>query len=125
MAEYRERICDQAQRLLDAEMSVAMGVSYLYRKPKEGKKGEPRKIERVTDEETIRRFLNGELGGDEDYYFITTEKPDTLTIRGMLDRTFDKPGQRVSVTDGDGNALQAPGSVAFIIQQQPGAVNKT
>lgn len=95
---YRQRVCEQAQRLLDAEMAVAQGCSFLYRKPKSAPKGEPRKVELVTDEATIRRFLDGELDHDEtDWYFITTERPDTGTIRNMLDRTFDRPAQRVEV----------------------------
>lgn len=95
---YRERVCRQAQRLLDAELTVAQGCSYLYRKPKKAEKGETRKAELVKDEETIRKFLDGELDHDEDdWYFITAEKPDTFTIRGMFDRTFDKPGQRHEV----------------------------
>jgi hypothetical protein len=121
---YRERVCQQAQRLLDAEMTVAQGCSFLYKKPKESKKGEARKSERVTNPETIRAFLDGELEDDADeFFYIVTERPDTLTIRNMLDRTFDKPAQRVEMTDGEGNAV--PMAVTFVIQQQPGAVNRT
>lgn len=125
LAEYRSRICQQAQRLLDAEMTVALGCSFLFCKRKADKKGE-RKVERVTSEETIRQYLNGELDNAEDeYYYITADKPDTLTIRGMFDRTFDKPGQRVAVTDGDGNALTVPNAVVFVVQQQKDSENRT
>lgn len=125
LAEYRKRVCEQAQRLLDAEMSVAVGCSYLFRKPKEAPKGQKeRKIERVTDEETIRAYLNGELDDDNDYYFITTEKPDTLTIRGMFDRTFDKPGQRVEVS-GDPDQPLIPSAIQFVFTQQPDSENRT
>lgn len=100
---YRERVCRNAQRLLDAEMTVALGCAMLFRKPKNGKG----KVERVTDEETIRRYLGGELDHDElDWYFIVTERPDSNTIRGMFDRTFDKPAQRVAVTGEDGGAVE-------------------
>ena len=112
LREYRVRVCGQAQRLLDAELAVAQGCSYLYRKPKSAPKGEPRKAERVTDPEIIRKFLDGELDTDEtDWYFITTERPDTLTIRGMLDRLWDKPGQRHEVSGPEGKPL--------VIQWQP------
>jgi hypothetical protein len=104
---YRERVCDQAQRLLDAEMTVALGCSMLLKRPKTSPKGEPRKTEVVTDEATIRAFLDGELDQDEnDFYFITTERPDTNTIRGMFDRTFDKPAQRTEVTGANGGAVE-------------------
>lgn len=106
LAEYRKRVCQQAQRLLDAELSVAFGCSYLYRKPKEGKKGEPRKVELVTDEVTIRRYLDGDLDHDEhDFYFITTDKPDSLTIRNVMDRTFDRPAQRMELAGDGGGPL--------------------
>lgn len=107
MRAYRERVCAQAQRLLDAELTVAQGCSYLFRKPKSAPKGEQRKAELVTDEATIRRYLDGEFDHDEkDFYFITTERPDTNTIRGMFDRTFDKPAQRHEVTGENGGPVR-------------------
>jgi hypothetical protein len=100
---YRDRVCRVADRLLDAELAVAQGCSFLYRKPKAGKE---RKSERVTDPEVIRRFLDGELDNDEsDWYFIVAEKPDTLTIRGMFDRLWDKPGQRHEVSGPEGGPI--------------------
>ena len=126
LAEYRTRVQANAQRLLDAELSVALGCSVLYRKPKQGPKGEPRKAELVKDPETIRQYLDGQLDDDAtDWYFITTERPDTLTIRNMLDRTFDKPAQRTEVTGKDGAELTVPASVAFIVRQQDDATNRT
>jgi hypothetical protein len=114
---YRERVCKVADRLLDSELTVALGCAMLFRKPKTGK---DRKAERVTDEDTIRRYLDGELDTDEsDWYFIVTEKPDTFTIRGMFDRTFDKPAQRHEVTGKDGAPI--PPAVQFVIQKQDGA----
>lgn len=121
LAEYRARVCRQAERLLNAELTVAQGCSYLFKRAKETPKGKERKTERVTNEETIRQYLDGELDDDaNDYYFITTDKPDTFTIRGMFDRTFDKPAQRMPI-DEDGNALSIPGVVQFVIQKVPGA----
>ena len=123
---YRERVCQQADRLLDAELAVAQGCSYLYRKPKTAPKGEARKAELVTSEVEIRAFLNGELDDSEtEYYFITTERPDTATIRGMFDRTFDKPAQRVEVAGDQDTPLIPPGGITFVIQQQPGAENRS
>ena len=124
---YRERVCQQAQRLLDAEMSVAQGCSFLYRKPKTAPKGEPRKAELVTDEATIRAYLNGELDSDDtEWFFITTERPDTLTIRNMLDRTFDKPAQRVEVAgDQEKPLIPAGATLAFVASIIPGSENRT
>ena len=125
LAEYRRRVCEQAQRLLDAELSVAQGCSYLYRKPKQSEKGQKeRKAERVENPEVIRQYLDGELDDDaNDYYYITAEKPDTLTIRGMLDRTFDRPAQRMELTGEGGGSI--PVAVQFLIQQAPNSENQT
>lgn len=121
LQEYRARVCGQAQRLLDAELTVALGCSFLFKKPKAGKE----RVERVTDATTIQRYLNGELDDDAtDWYFITAEKPDSLTIRNMFDRTFDRPAQRMEVTGGEGEPL-VPSAISFVIVQQPGAENRT
>lgn len=110
LREYRQRVCRLADDLLDAELTVARGVTFLFRKPKSGK---DRKVERVTDEETIKRYLDGELDSDEqDWYFIAAEKPDTATIRGMFDRTFDRPAQRHELTGGGGGPVQVVASSA-------------
>ncbi len=122
---YRQRVCAQAQRLLDAELTVALGCTFLYRKPKEAPKGKERKVERVTDAETIEKFLNGELEGDKDFYFITTEKPDPLTIRGMFDRTFDRPAQRMELTGEGGASLIPEGGVTFVMRVDPEAKNRS
>lgn len=104
---YRERVCKVADRLLDAEITVARGCSFLWKKPKTAPKGEPRKAELVKDQATIQRYLDGDLDQDpDDYYFITTERPDTNTIRNMFDRTFDKPAQRTEVSGPDGGPLE-------------------
>lgn len=105
---------------------MGLGCSMLWKKPKQAPKGEPRKAEMVTDPETIRKYLDGELDHDEhEYYFITTEKPDTFTIRGMFDRTFDKPAQRTEVTGEGGQPLLAGSIVNFLVSQQPGSENQT
>lgn len=111
---YRQRVCRQAQRLLDAELTVAQGCTMLFKKPKASdRKSEPRKVEQVKDEATIRAYLDGDLDDDpDDYYFITTERPDTGTIRGMFDRTFDKPAQRTEITGEGGGPVQVIASSA-------------
>lgn len=114
---YRDRVAKNTQRLLDAEMTVAQGVTMLFKKPKAAAKGEPRKVERVTDEATIRAYLDGELDNDEhDFYFLATERPDTVTIQRMLDRTYDKPPQAVALGGTDGGAIEVVQKVVFVVQ---------
>jgi hypothetical protein len=111
---YRDRVAKNTQRLLDAEMTVAQGVTMLFKKPKAGAKGETRKVERVTDEATIRQYLDGELESDQnDFYFLATERPDTVTIQRMLDRTYDKPPQAVALGGTDGGAIEVVKRVVF------------
>lgn len=94
--EIKLRIAQQAQRLVDAQLGVALGNSFLFCVSYEGT-GKDRKkvVEQVTDIETIRAYLNDELNqqGDEEYYYVTTEKPDSKAIDSLLDRAFGRPIQ--------------------------------
>lgn len=100
LAAYRARVCKIADDLLDAELTAAKGCTFLFKRPKNGK------VERVTSEALIKQFLDGELPNTDDaFYFISTEKPDTMAIRGIFDRTFDRPAQRVELGGTNGEAV--------------------
>ena len=56
----------------------------------------------ITSQEEIERYLAGDYDESEEYYYITTEKPDNKAIDSLLDRTFGKAQQSVDLTsDGD------------------------
>jgi hypothetical protein len=100
--EVKERIAKNAQRLLDAQLTLAMGTSYLFCITYEGSgKNKKKVVEQVTDLFTIERYLNGELDGggsdDEGYFYITAEKPNAIAINDMLNRAFGKPKEEIEI----------------------------
>lgn len=96
--------------LVNAQFTLAKGVSYLYKIEKEqtiGPKGgvsyRAKKPELVTSQWEIESYLQGlvdEANGEglEDkhdrsatYYYLTTAKPENNAIDSILDRTMGKP----------------------------------
>jgi hypothetical protein len=95
-AAMRQRIFGQADRLISAQLTNAFGCSYLYvvHTDAEGKRG---KAQLVTDPEIIKLHIDGELkDAENEYYFITTEKPDSKAIEDLLNRGFGKPEQAIT-----------------------------
>jgi hypothetical protein len=100
LREYRKRVSKVTDRLLNKQLSLAEGIQMLFRihTDKKGNRGKP---ELVDDEYEIQCYLNGDFeGNDEDYYFITTAKPDNMAINSILDRTYGKPDQ-TNILKGD------------------------
>jgi len=97
IARFQERVRHHIDPIFDSQLALARGCSYIYRvdEVKEGKE-KKRKHVLVTDPEEIQAYLDDEIE-EEDYYYITTDKPDNNAIRDMLDRTFGKPQQSVEM----------------------------
>lgn len=99
--EYQDKIRGQADRLFNAQMNLAEGVTMLFRIEKDGK-GNKKKPELVTSQSEISQFIeecggyDGQMNGDT-YYFLTTKVPDSRTISDMLDRALGKPDQSISL----------------------------
>lgn len=99
---YQEKIRKQADRLFNAQMNLAEGVTMLFRVKKD-KKGNNLKPELVTSQSEISQFIeecggyDGKMNGDT-YYFLTTKVPDSRTITDMLDRALGKPDATLDVT---------------------------
>lgn len=108
---FKARVTRGTDRLFNAQMSLAEGVTLLFKIEKD-EKGNNKKPELVTDEETVGRFID-ECGGYEGtmdggtYYFITTKVPDNRAIDSMLDRTYGKTKDRIDLTSGD-KPIQQP-----------------
>lgn len=106
----QERISKHADRLFAAQMSIAEGVTMLFKVEKD-EKGNNKKPELVTDQNTIQRFIDecggydGQMDGDT-YYFLTTKVPDNKAIDSMLDRAFGKADSKLDLTSG-GDPIQA------------------
>lgn len=85
---FDQRVMRAADRLFNAQLSQAEGVSILLRRPKVGKG----RTEVVSDPKTIQRYFDGELENDEaDWYFIAVEKPNAEAADRLLNRGLGKP----------------------------------
>lgn len=106
--EIKQRVLREKSNLLNCQFSLAYGCSYLYKISK-NKKGEKQKPELITDTFTIERYLSGEFDKKKDeYYFITTDKPNGYVIDSLLDRTFGKATQVTELSGRDGEPLLGP-----------------
>lgn len=109
MEEIRQRVLHAKDSLINSQMNLAHGVSFLYRIDKEtDKKGNTRNSKPilVTSQAEIEAYLAGEYeDAEETYYYITTEKPDNKALDSLLDRTFGKAIQRTEMTGKDGGEL--------------------
>jgi hypothetical protein len=127
LAEVRQRIMTQAQRILDAQLSLAQGQQFLYKiekelqiGPKGGKKYVSSKPKLVTDQWEIEAYLDGlvESGDMHDendpeatYYFITAKEPSNMAIDSMFNRAFGKPTESHELTGPDGEPLFLPADI--------------
>ena len=97
---YRQRAMKHAEKLLNSQLTLANGVSYLFKISPLSKKPilvvDPLEIAEYLDncEEGDSVSMNGQ------YYYITTAKPDAGAIDSVLDRTFGRPAQPIR---GDGD----------------------
>ena len=85
----KERIIKNLDDLLNSQLSLAKGLSYLYkiRMRNVGGKRKPEHI-RVTDPKEIKAFLDGDA--EDEYYYITTKTPDNKAIDSLIDRALGK-----------------------------------
>lgn len=107
----QERIAQHVDRLFNAQMTLAEGATMLFRVEKT-EDGVAKKPELITDEDTIKRFIE-ECGGYDgvmdgtDYYFLTTKLPDNKAIDSMLDRAFGKAEAKLDITS-EGESIVQP-----------------
>lgn len=107
LKELRERVVRSYDALLNSQMAIAHGLTFLYviKTIKSGKGMKRLKPKLIKDQATIEAYLAGELDKDEhEYYFMSTQRPDNKAIDSLLDRTFGKAQQNMDVTS-DGKAL--------------------
>lgn len=89
--ELKRRVIQKADALLNAQLSVAIGCSYLFKVEKNRKKPVM-----IKDPKIISDYLGGEL--DDRYYYITTEEPNWRAVVSLFDRVFGRPKE---MTDDD------------------------
>jgi hypothetical protein len=97
-------IIAQLRPLLSAQSSLARGVQYVYQIITEkDDKGKITRREHVQlkGADEIRHALDVLEGlseaGDNEYYYITSEKPDLRAIDSMLDRVFGRATQSMEI----------------------------
>lgn len=121
MAAWRQRVFQFADALLDSQMTLARGQTFLYKVEKEwvqtGKGGffKKKRPVIVEDPEEIRAFIEREGEGanpDEDqdggdiFYYLTTKEPSNQAIDSMLDRAAGKAIATTQVQGANGGPLE-------------------
>lgn len=90
MEAFRNSVFEAQQKLVNAQLAVALGTSWLYRVDIDDN-GNRKKPVQVTDEQEVQEYLAGMYDkGRAEYYYIFTEKPDTRAIDSLLDRALGK-----------------------------------
>lgn len=104
--EFRDRVLKSMSELINSQMNLAQGCQFLFvietykYKDKSGKwKEEKKKPKIVENQVIIEQYLAGELDDeDNEYYFMTTQKPDNRSLDSLIDRVFGKASQSVDIT---------------------------
>jgi hypothetical protein len=110
-AAFTQRVLNAADRLFNAQLAIAEGLTHLYRidEVKDGDGKKRREHVLVTDPEEIKQFLDEHEGSDgtvdNTYYYLTTKAPDNRAIDSLLDRAFGKATNKTEVTGKDGKDL--------------------
>lgn len=113
--EFQKRVGFSAHKLLNAQMSIALGTQSLYRVnigvDDRGK--EKRTHSLVTDQEEIRQYLDDPtMINGSDYFYITTKAPDNNAINSVLDRLLGKASTKIV---GPNNADGSEGPIKVIV----------
>lgn len=100
--EIKGRIARAANGIVNAQLGMARGTSYLFHtKWTTDKSGKlVKSTERVTDPDVIKQYLEGEFDDLQDeFYYITTKAPNNFALDSLLNRAFGKPKETVEVHD--------------------------
>lgn len=99
----KQRIFAHADELLNAQLSLAKGITHVFRIDEEEVNGKKvRKHVLVTDPEEIIDLLDAHEGGDgvvgESYYYISTKDPNSIAIDSLFNRGIGKPTDTLDIT---------------------------
>lgn len=122
---FQQLVLQNLRPLFDAQLSLAKGVTFVYRVT-EGPRGGQSDPVLLTDPEELHQAIQAIEAGkgkgvivseDEDdegepvfrhtYYSLTTKAPETRAIDSLIDRAFGKSVQRIA--GGDGGPIQIQG----------------
>ena len=97
-ARVRERVSQELEPLLDAQLAHAKGISHFFlRDPK------TKQFVKIEDPIQIQTALNA--GDEGSYYWIFTKDPSVQAFTDLLNRTIDKPKEHVEVTGSGGGPV--------------------
>ena len=102
--DLKNTILRAQKSLLNAQMGVARGLTFLYVIKTENIKGKivRSKPEIVTNHEVIKKYLAEELDEEEnEYYYMSTKEPDTKAIDSLFDRVHGKARQNIGLDGGE------------------------
>lgn len=108
---FTQRVLTAVDRLFNAQLALAEGITQVYRIDEVGSGKEKRREHvLVTDPEEIKQFLDEHEGMDgtvdDTYYYLTTKAPDNKAIDSLLDRAFGKARQNIGFDGGkDGEPI--------------------
>lgn len=109
LKEFQDGVTRRAKTLMNVQSMLAFGTIKIFRIDTEtvGKGKNKKTIKKrpvlVESEEEIINVLDYEYGqgdnpnDDEVYYFVTTKDPENKAIDSLLDRTFGKPKENLTV----------------------------
>jgi len=97
---FRQRVENHADRLFNAQASLATGEQYLFvtitSTDKNGKS--TRRTETVTDLEIIKQYLDETLDNDDsEYYYLSTKPANNMAIDSLLNRAFGTPNKNIDL----------------------------
>lgn len=116
----RQRIMGIANNLINSQLTLARGQTFLYKIEKEqiGTGKSKRYVNKrpvlVTNQFEIEEYLEGRTQeGDEDdekdpgatYYFLTTKEPNNSAVESLFNRTFGTPVQSTKLVDDSGKSI--------------------
>ena len=93
----RQRVFEAFDPLINAQLSLARGISYLFKEDinDDGSKGKPIL---VVDPEEIRAYLAEDYNAlSTTYYYITTKAPENAALKDLWDRALGKPAQMLEL----------------------------
>lgn len=115
-AAYIDRVNKNADKLFNAQLDLAIGEKYLMVIRTIGKGAKQRKeTSVVTDPEVIKQYLDEELvADDEEFYFMTTKPANNMAIDSLLNRSFGKAEEKLSLANDTENPLTVPADKTLV-----------
>jgi hypothetical protein len=110
-AAFEQRVMANADRLFNAQFSLAVGTSKVFRVDEVGSGKDKKRVHSlVTNEEEIKAFLDECEGGSGEvnkvFYYITTAQPDNKALDSLLNRGLGKVKETHELTGKDGKPIE-------------------